>query len=86
LLFSFFAASPFALVDRLKASTPLLTVPLATVLIAMPILAIDKIGTELQYPFSTDSLNHLPLDDICATIEGNLLALLRQESRSGFPA
>ena len=52
--------------------------PIATILIALPLLAIDRIGTELQDPFSKDSLNHLPLDDICATIEGNLLAMLDQ--------
>ena len=53
--------------------------PVVTVLVAIPLLAIDKIGTELQSPFATDHLNHLPLDDICATIEGDLLALLGQE-------
>jgi ion channel-forming bestrophin family protein len=57
-----------------------------TVLLALPLLAVDKIGTELQYPFSPDSLNHLPLDEICATIEGNLLAMLEQPSTSGPPA
>ena len=65
--------SPFALVARIHWFTPL-----ATVLIALPLLAIDKIGTELQDPFSKDNLNHLPLDDICATIERNLLAMLDQ--------
>jgi putative membrane protein len=47
-------------------------------LLAFPLLAVDRIGTELQNPFSPDSLNHLPLDEICATIEGNLLAMLEQ--------
>jgi putative membrane protein len=64
---------PFAVVRRLFWFTPI-----ATVLIAAPLLAIDKIGTELQDPFSKDKLNHLPLDDICATIERNLLAMLEQ--------
>ncbi len=73
LLIAFIAASPFALVERIHWFTPL-----ATVLIALPLLAIDKIGTELQDPFSKDNLNHLPLDDICATIERNLLAMLDQ--------
>lgn len=70
-LIVFIAASPFALVDRIGWLTPL-----ATVLIALPMLAVDKIGTELQDPFSRHSLNHLPLDQICATIEGNLMASL----------
>ena len=72
-LILFIAAIPMAVVQRLFWFTPL-----ATVLIAAPLLAIDRIGTELQDPFSKDSLNHLPLDDICATIEGNLMAMLEQ--------
>jgi putative membrane protein len=72
-LILFIATIPFAVVRRLFWFTPF-----ATVLIAAPLLAIDKIGTELQDPFSKDNLNHLPLDDICATIERNLLAMLDQ--------
>jgi ion channel-forming bestrophin family protein len=77
ILIAFIAASPFALLGRIGWITPI-----ATLLIAAPLLSLDKIGTELQDPFSKDSLNHLPLDDICATIEGNLLAMLdRQTTR-----
>jgi ion channel-forming bestrophin family protein len=77
ILIAFIAASPFALLVRIGWITPIVTV-----LIAVPLLSLDKIGTELQDPFSKDSLNHLPLDDICATIEGNLLAMLdRQTTR-----
>jgi putative membrane protein len=72
-LILFIAFIPLAVVRRIFWYTPL-----ATMLIALPLLAVDKIGTELQRPFSTDSLNHLPLDDICATIESNLLAMLEQ--------
>jgi putative membrane protein len=72
-LILFIAAIPFELVRRLYWFTPI-----ATVLIALPLLSVDKIGTELQDPFSKDSLNHLPLDDICATIEGDLMALREQ--------
>lgn len=71
ILILFIVASPFALVDRVGWMTPVVTA-----LIAVPLLALDKIGTELQDPFSRESLNHLPLDDICATIEGDLLNLL----------
>ena len=74
-LILFIAVIPFATVERLLWFTPI-----ATVLIAAPLLAVDNIGTELQVPFSKDSLNHLPLDDICATIEGNLLAMLDQRA------
>jgi putative membrane protein len=75
ILILFVLAIPFALVDRLDWFTPI-----ATVLISVPLLAIDKIGTELQDPFSEGSLNHLPLVEICATIEGNLLAMLDQRT------
>ena len=72
-LILFIAAIPLALVRRVFWFTPIVTF-----LIAVPLLAVDKIGVELQDPFSKDSLNHLPLDDICATIEGNLMAMLEQ--------
>jgi putative membrane protein len=50
--------------------------PLIVMAVAYPLLAIDKIGSELQNPFSKRSLNHLDLDGITTTIEGNLLSLL----------
>jgi putative membrane protein len=62
---------PFVLITRVEWLTPLFTG-----LIAYPILALDKIGEDLQRPFSKRSLNHLPLDDITSGIEANLLALL----------
>lgn len=65
---------PFGLVSSLGWTTPLVTM-----FISYPILALDHIGTELQSPFSVRSLSHLPLDEICKTIETNVLALLRQD-------
>lgn len=50
--------------------------PVATMLIAYPLLAIDQIGYELENPFSAMRASHLPLDVICQTIEGDLMALL----------
>lgn len=50
--------------------------PLATMLVAYPLLAIDQIAHELQNPFSQTSASHLPLDTICHAIEQDLLALL----------
>jgi putative membrane protein len=76
-LILFLAVTPLALVDRIEWLTPFVTV-----LIALPLLAIDKIGTELQNPFLSSGLSRLPLDDICATIERNLLALLKPPSVS----
>ena len=82
---------PWALVVQLRRfiTVYLLTLPLAliakigwwptpivTVLVAYPILCLDRIAAELQNPFSKTSLNHLPLDDITQSIEMNLLALI----------
>lgn len=61
---------PFGVVGPLGALTPLVTM-----FVAYPLLALDHIGTELQNPFSTSSLSHLPLDQICATIERNVTEL-----------
>ena len=61
---------PFALVDKSGLLTPLITA-----LVAYPLLALDQIGIELQNPFSENQLSHLPLADICQTIEDNDLAL-----------
>lgn len=49
---------------------------LVTALVAYPLLGIDQISHELESPFSKAHLNHLPLDEICASLERNLLALL----------
>jgi ion channel-forming bestrophin family protein len=67
----FLVTLPFALLDEVGRLTPLVVM-----LVAAPILALDKIGTELQFPFSTSSLNHLPIDQLCLKIEVDLLALL----------
>lgn len=47
-------------------------------LIAYPLLSLDRIGIELQAPFDTKSLSHLPLDSICDSIKLHCLALLNQ--------
>jgi putative membrane protein len=70
-IFVFLVALPFGILEKADWLTPLVTT-----LVAFPILALDEIGVELQNPFSTDRLNHLPLDDICTQLERNLLALL----------
>lgn len=58
-------------------------VPFITMLVAYPLLALDQIGVELENPFSTSNLSHLPLDDISANIERDVLSVLRdhQETR-----
>lgn len=70
----FLATLPFALLPKIGMLTPL-----ATMLVAYPILALDKIGDDLQDPFSSRNLNHLPLGSICRTIESDLLDLLASE-------
>jgi putative membrane protein len=69
----FLTALPFALIQRMEY---MFLTPVVTLLVALPLLALDSIGAELQNPFSTQNMNHLPLDDICANIEKNLLDLL----------
>lgn len=59
----------------LASSSPWIA-PVATMLVAYPLLAIDQIGHELENPFSQGRASHLPLDSICDTIENDLLALL----------
>lgn len=70
-IFLYMVAVPFAMIDRIGWLTPL-----ATIVIGYPILALDQLGIELQNPFALKNLNHLPLDEISAKIESNLLGLL----------
>ncbi|MFO0892846.1 MAG: bestrophin family ion channel [Isosphaeraceae bacterium] len=81
-IFVFLVALPFGIVGKVDWLTPLVTM-----LVAYPILALDEIGVELQNPFSTGRLNHLPLDDLCVNLERNLMFLLirREEISSDAP-
>jgi putative membrane protein len=72
-LFLFLLSLPFALLHRIGVD---LLVPVITMMVAYPLIALDQIGIELQHPFSQRHLSHLPLDAICQTIESNLLAHL----------
>jgi ion channel-forming bestrophin family protein len=56
------------------------SIPVITMLVAYPLLSLDQIGVELENPFSTSNLSHLPLDDIAANIERNLLNLLKEQT------
>jgi putative membrane protein len=51
-------------------------------LVAYPLLSLDRIGIELQKPFSSKSLSHLPLDTICETIKLHCLDLWKQHSNT----
>jgi putative membrane protein len=74
-LFLYLMALPFGLFDKIGIGTPLIVM-----LVAYPLLSLDQISVELQNPFSKQRLSHLPLDDICTTIQRNLLALLSEDS------
>ena len=56
-------------------------IPIITMLVAYPLLALDQMGVELENPFSTNSLSHLPLDDISANIEQDLLSILSMKQK-----
>lgn len=59
---------PFALLDKTEFLTPIFVA-----LISYPLFSLDQIGMELQNPYSKENLGHLPLEDICKTIENNVL-------------
>jgi putative membrane protein len=69
-LFLYLSVLPIGIVDRCGVVTPFLTM-----LVAYPLLSLDQIGIELENPFSTKRLSHLPLDQIGDTIEQNVLRL-----------
>lgn len=72
----FLAAFPFGILQSATWLTPLVTA-----FVAFPMLALDEIGSELQNPFSSSNINHLPLDTYCKNIESNLLELLSVNSQ-----
>jgi putative membrane protein len=69
----FLITLPFALLHKLGNNW---LVPPLTMMAAYPLLAIDQIAVELQNPFSPDNMSHLPLDEICTTIDRNVHAML----------
>jgi putative membrane protein len=70
----YLATLPFPLATNVGWYTPLIML-----LVTYPVLLLDEIGFELQNPFSTRRMGHLPLDELTAKIEANLLAMLRDE-------
>ncbi|MFK7777300.1 MAG: bestrophin family ion channel [Gimesia sp.] len=75
----FLLTLPLALLH--KTGSPWL-IPLITMLVAYPLVSLDQIGIELQNPFSKANLSHLPLNEISATIEKNLMELLEMSKVS----
>ncbi len=70
----FLLTLPLGLLHRTESDW---LVPFITMLVAYPLLSLDQIGVELENPFSTSQLSHLPLDEISATIESNLFGILK---------
>ena len=68
---------PFSLTEKLGFSGVFVFF-----LVAYPLLSLDRIGIELQNPFATQNLSHLPLHTICDTIKLHCLALQEQTQRS----
>lgn len=64
---------PMALFDHVDESW---LIPVITMFVAYPLLTLDQIGVELENPFLSSNLSHLPLNDISAKIERNLFAVL----------
>jgi putative membrane protein len=77
----FLGTLPFALLHKFEVEW---LTPVVTFLLAYPVLTLDLLGIELQQPFCTRSLNHLPLNDICHAIEKNLLALLHEKNGQAY--
>lgn len=69
-IFLFLLPLPFALVNM-----SVLISPIITGLVAYALFSLDQIGVELQNPFSEERLSHLPLNEICQTIEKNILEI-----------
>jgi putative membrane protein len=74
-LFLYLFALPFGIFDKAGIATPFIVM-----LVAYPLLSLDQISVELQNPFSRSRLSHLPLDDICNTIQKNVFALLESQT------
>jgi ion channel-forming bestrophin family protein len=68
---------PFSLTEKLGFSAVFIFF-----LVAYPLLSLDRIGVELQNPFCTNNLSHLPLHTICDSIKTHCLALLEQTQRN----
>ncbi len=79
-IFLFLITLPLGLLQafdsKIHSAHQLWVVPLYVILLAYPLLCLDRIGMELQNPFSTQRIDFLPLDSICTAIERNVLELL----------
>lgn len=56
------------------------SVPIVVMIVAYPLISLDRIGVEMQNPFAKRNLSHLPLDSICMTIESNICGMLKYQA------
>lgn len=54
--------------------------PMIVALVGYALFSLDQIGVELQNPFSINNLSHLPLNDICRTIENNVMEIQTKQN------
>ena len=94
-VFLFLITLPFALLTSFDAegsklftfgnetyqSNPFILIPTFVMILAYFLLSLDRIGMELQNPFDTRRIDFLPLDEICTTIERNVLELLHDTAQ-----
>lgn len=67
---------PLTLLHRFTSNWP---IPLITMIAAYPLLSLDQLGVELQNPFTTENLSHLPLDGLSDTIENHVMGIWKSE-------
>lgn len=72
-IFLFLLLLPFSFLDKAGFYSVIIFL-----LVAYPLLSLDRIGLELQNPFAKKNLSHLPLDAICHTIKTNGMDLVRK--------
>jgi putative membrane protein len=70
---------PFSLIENLEFSAVFIYF-----LVAYPLLSLDRIGIELQNPFDTNNLSHLPLHSICHSIKFDCLSLINQFEKNSL--
>ncbi|HEY8219671.1 MAG TPA: bestrophin family ion channel [Methylobacter sp.] len=75
-ILTFLVLLPFSLIENLGFSAVFIFF-----LVAYPLLSLDRIGIELQNPFDTNSLSHLPLHTICDGVKLHCQVLLEQSQQ-----
>jgi putative membrane protein len=78
-LFVYLITLPFVLLPRMDFMAPL-----AVAVVALGLLGIEEAGVEVEDPFGLEP-NHLPLDQICATIGRDVADLTSGDQPLAFP-